>query len=148
MTSFATFQLRGAGAIALAYAVFVVVMTDGLSLGQHSAVKLAALVVGLVIAVGITFALLWARQMYQDGRRTVADEREEQIEAVAERVGYRVLDSAAFLLVLLALTDAAWNWLGSFALTRTEGLIFALVTVSASAATSRFLAGYIAARRR
>jgi hypothetical protein len=147
MASFSTFQLRGAAAIAVAYVAFVVVMTDGFSLARHSAAELAVLVVGLVVMVGVAFALLWARQMHRDGMRTVADEREEQVEAVAERVGYRVLDGALLLLMLLVLSDAAWGWLGSFALTRPEGLVFALVSVSVSAALGRFLAGYAAARR-
>ncbi len=147
MASFSTFQLRGAATIAAAYLAFVVVMTEGSSLSQHSASELAALVVGLVVMVGVAFAVLWVRQMHQDGGRKTADEREEQIEAVAERVGYRVLDGALFLLMLLVLSDAAWGWLGSFALTRPEGLVFALVTASVSAALGRFLAGYAAARR-
>lgn len=148
MTSFATFQLRGAAVIALGYGVFVALMTDGLTLGQHSAEKMTTVVGGAFVVLAIVFALLWAWQMRQDGKRSLADEREEQIEAASERAGYRLLDGAIFVLLLLALSDAKWGWLGSFALTRPEGLVFALVTASASAGIGRFIAGYLATRQR
>lgn len=148
MTTFATFQRRGAIVITLGYGLFVALMTDGLSLGQHSAGKMTAILLGAFVLLALVLTLLWALQMRQDGKRSRADEREEEIEAAAERAGYRVLDGAIFALLLLALSDAKWGWLGSFALTRPEGLVFAIVTASASAGIGRFIAGYLAARRR
>lgn len=148
MSSFAKFQMRSAVLMSAAYAMFAVLMLDGPTLGQRSANQMTLIIVGLFIGLAIAFALLWSRSMHQDGGRTRADEREEQIEAAAERTGYRFLDAAIFGLMLLALSDAKWGWLGSFALTRPEGLVFALVTASAVAGIGRFLTGYIAARQR
>ena len=147
MTSFSNFQLRGAGLIGLGYAAFVMLMLDGFALGQRGAGQMAIVILGLFLLFAVAFALLWARQMHQDGKRRLADEREELIEAAAERAGYRILDAAIFVLMLVALTDAQWGWLGSFALTRPEGVVFALVTASAAAGLARFVAGYVAARR-
>lgn len=147
MSSFSNFQLRGAGLIGLGYAVFVTFMVDGFTLGQRSAGQMATLILCLFLLLAVTFTVLWARQMHQDGKRRVADEREELIETAAERWGYRMLDIAIFVLMLLALCDAQWGWLGSFSLTRSEGVIFALVSASSVAAFGRFCAGYMAAKR-
>ena len=147
MSSFSRFQMRSAVLMSAAYAMFAVLMFDAPTLGQRSANQMVLIIVGLFIGLAIAFAVLWSQSMHQDGGRTRANEREEQIEATAERAGYRLLDAAIFGLMLLAVSDAKWGWLGSFALTRPEGLVFALVTASAFAGIGRFLTGCIAARR-
>lgn len=147
MTSFASFQIRGAAVIAAAYGLFLVLMLDGLTLGQHSAGQMALILVGSSLLLALVFGVLWSQQMHQDGKRTRADEREELIETSAERAGYYILDAAIFGLLVLALSDANWKWLGSFTLTRPEGLVFALVMASVCAGLGRFVAGFIAARR-
>lgn len=143
--------MRSAVLMSAAYAMFAVLMFDAPTLGQRSANQMVLIIVGLFIGLAIAFAVLWSQSMHQDGgrtrARTRADEREEQIEATAERAGYRLLDAAIFGLMLLAVSDAKWGWLGSFALTRPEGLVFALVTASAFAGIGRFLTGCIAAPR-
>lgn len=147
MDSYARFQTRSGLVILGVYAGFVVWMTDGLTLGDHSPQALLFLMAGAFVAGAGLFGGLWVAHMRGDGDRHQLDEREAAIEAQAERQAARVTDAGLFVLVLLALSDAQWGWMGSFALTRTEGLVFALFTLSALAGLARFAAGVRGARQ-
>jgi hypothetical protein len=147
MDSYARFQARSGLLILGVYAGFVVWMTDGLTLGNHSPQALFLIMVGAFVAGAMLFGGLWVAHMRRDGDRHQPDEREAAIEAQAERQAARVTDAGLFVMVLLALSDAQWGWMGSFALTRTEGLIFALFTLSALAGLARFAAGALRARQ-
>ncbi len=150
MSLYERFQLRGAMLILAGYVFFVVMMMDGLMLGSHTAGRMAFLVIGTMAMLAVGFAGLWVLAMRSDGphRHGTPDERERQIELVAERAGYRLLDGAIFVLIILALVDAGGaGILGSFNMNRPEGLIFALVTASALAGVVRFVAGWHAARQ-
>lgn len=147
MTSYARFQLSAAIMIAAAYAVFLIWMMTGLTLATRSAEELGLLTLGGFSVLGALFAALWIVHLGRDGHRKLADEREEMIEARAERASTRVTDGALPLLVILALSDAKWGWMGSFALTLTEGLVSAVITISALAGIVRFVAGYGVAGR-
>lgn len=147
MDSYARFQARSGLVIVVVYLGFLVWMTDGLTLGQHSPKALVMFMAAAFVAGAGLFGGLWVAHMRGDGDRRLADEREAAIEAQAERQAARVTDAGLFALVMLALSDAQWGWMGSYALTRTEGLIFALFTLSALAGLVRFGAGALGARR-
>lgn len=147
MNSYVRFQTRAGLVIVAVYAGFLVWMTDGLTLGQHSPQALLTLMAAAFVAGAVLFGGLWVAHMCRDGDRHQPDERESAIEAQAERQAARVTDAGLFVLVLLALSDAQWGWMGSFALTRTEGLIFALFTLSALSGLARFAAAALAARQ-
>jgi hypothetical protein len=147
MESYVRFQALAGVAILAVYAGFVVWMIDGLALGQRSPQALLLFMVVAFFAGAVLFGGLWIAHMCRDGDRRLADEREAAIEVQADRLGARVTEAGLAVLVLLALTNAQWNWMGSFALTRTEGLIFALFTLSALSGSARFAAGALGAWR-
>lgn len=147
MSSFAGFQLKAAALIALVYLGFVFWMLDGWTLTPRSPEALGVFMLAAFVAGALGFGGLWVAHMRHDGPRSLADEREASIEAAADRDAARVTDGALFFLVISALSDAKWGWMGSFALTRLEGLVFALFSISALAGLVRFAAGYRRAQR-
>ncbi len=147
MDSYARIQLRAAGLIAVFYSVFLIWMMNGLTLGSRSPEELGLFTAGTFVVGAVLFGTLWIAHMVGDGDRRLADEREEVIEALAGRAAARVTEGALFVLLILALSDAKWGWMGSFALTRTEGLVFALFTISALAGIVRFAAAFRSAGR-
>ena len=129
--------------IAVVHAVFLIWMMTGLTLATRSAEELGLFTIGGFAVAGA----LWIVHLGRDGDRKLADEREEMIEARAELASTRVTDGALLLLVILALSHAKWGWMDSFALIRTEGLVFAVIAILALAGIVRFVAGYRVAGR-
>lgn len=147
MDSFARFQARSGLVVLAVYAGFVLWMIDGLALGQRSPLAILLVMVVAFAMGAVLFGGLWVAHMRSDGDRHLADEREAAIEAKSERLAAQINDTGLLLLVLLALSEAEWGWMGSFALTRMEGLVFALVSLSALSGLVRFVAGARAAMR-
>ena len=154
MSAFERLYALGAGVILACYAIFVVVMTQGGALAAHSPKQLAIFVVVYLLVLAALMSFLWARTMMADPNgRTTADERENQIEARAERGGYFALDIGLMVLLVLVLGDAILTsadgsgFLGSFRLNRPEAIVFAVASVSTIGALGRCLVGWISARR-
>lgn len=148
MSAYEKLHLGGFGALTIGYAGFAALMMDGMTLGSRGPGYMALLLLGYLAVLAVALGAFWITAMRADNpERTLPDEREERIEDRADRVGYRLLDSAVAGLVGLVLADAVWGFLGSFSLTRPEAVVFALVTVSTLAGLARFGAGYLAARR-
>lgn len=136
-----------AAGIELAYIAFFLLMTDGLTLGDRSPGFLTSCVIGFMIIVALVIA---AQQFLQESdTKNFPDEREMAVDTRSEQIGYRVLEAGIFAVIALALLESysGPNSLGSYSLTRPEGIIFALVTITALAGLTRVLSAFAAARR-
>lgn len=153
MTRYERMTLGSFLLISAAYAAFFAVMTEG---GQLSARMPDHMLAGLLaifgfLAVGhiALWITTWSRRDAQ-GRPddAVPDEREEQIELRADRWAYFLGEAGLFLLLVLAwLKWSGYAAGGSFTPTTPQGLIFAIVTLSALVALGRQLVGFTLSRR-
>lgn len=139
--------------IAAAYAAFFAVMTEGgqllAGMPDHLLARLLAIFGFLMVGHIALWVATWSRRDAQ-GRPgdAVPDEREEQIELRADRWGYFLGEAGLFLLLILAWLQWSGHVAGgSFAPTTPQGLIFAIVTLSALVALGRQLVGFTLSRR-
>ena len=145
MSGFERLHLWGLGLTGLAYAGFVLVMTDKGQLASHAPGTLLLILLIYTAVLGLALGGLFVQGL--EGR-TKPDERESAIDGRAERAGYYGIETGLAVLVLLVLLDA-WGggFLGSFRLNRPEAVVFALVSVSTFGGLCRFVAGWRAARQ-
>jgi len=132
-------MLWAAIGIEIAYIGFFVLMTDGLTLGQRSPqFMLIAVVAFLAVFAAIVLAQTW---LGKPASRAFPDEREEAVDTRAEQISARLLEGGVFAVIALAIFEASTgpNSLGSYSLTRPEGLVFAMVTISGFAGVARML---------
>ncbi|MGC1505332.1 MAG: hypothetical protein WA782_14475 [Sulfitobacter sp.] len=147
MSHYTKLMLWSAIAVESAYVGFFILMTDGLALGERSPKFMSFAVVGFLVAVAVVILL----QQWLSGpaSRSFPDEREEALDAKAERFGAGFLEAGVFVIATLAIYEAAAgpNSLGSYSLTRPEGLVFAMITISSLAGFARMILAIIQDRR-
>lgn len=149
MSQLERFYLQGAIAIAVFYLAFAWTITGGGVLVPLRASTFVILLLAYAGGLSATLGMLWVRTMRSDGSgKSRADEREEAIEARADRAGYYTLDAGLFLVLLLViLKSGPAQDTGGWSLEKPETLALALVSLSAFAGCARFVVGFIAARR-
>jgi len=149
MSRYQKFSLGLTAILSVSYLIFFMRMTDGLVLGDRTAGSmgwlLVLLMVSLTISAMILWVVVWSRKQ---GKDLVPDEREHQIETRSESRAYWAMEVGVTVLILLAIGHAAYgeNWLGSYSLMRAEGLVFALVSVTALAGIVRAIFAFFAGR--
>ncbi len=139
MSHYSKTMLGAAIAVELAYIGFFILMTDGLSLGARSPTFMAFSVLGFLAAVAV---VVFGQQMIsKPPGHAFPDEREEMLEAKSEQSGARILEGGVLAVAALAIYQAAAapDSLGSYSLTRPEGVVFAMVTIISIAAVGRML---------
>lgn len=132
-------MLSAAIAVEIAYLVFFILMTDGLTLGSRSPRFMSFSVLGFLATVA---AVVLAQQLLsKPATRHVPDEREELVDTTSEKFGGRILEAGVFAVAALAIYEAALgpHSLGSYSLTRSEGIVFAMITISSLAAVARMI---------
>jgi len=142
MSKYEKQMLGGILAVIIAYGGFFLSMTDGWVVGDRSMLFLA-ISVGAFLAITVTIMSFVAKANPEN----TVDEREVEIEQWSESVGYYALESGVFVLIVLTLLDGRYAFLQSYRFTRPEGLILALVTISALAGLGRMMSAFFEARR-
>lgn len=147
MSQYEKIMLLGAAAVSAAYLGFASLMTDGIILGERS-----ALFMGLCLLsfMGVVAAVMFLTSFFtKPAPGPPPDEREEVLDSAAGELGYYALDIGVFIVLLLALLEsyAGQDVLGSFGLGRPEGIVFWLVSANAIAGVTRLLGAFILALR-
>lgn len=147
MTTYERMMLAGAGAIAAAYFIFALLMTDGWSLGARSAGFMGLCLLGFTVVLAASVIIGGVTAPKQSA--SIPDEREEILDIAAGSLAYHSLEVAVFIVILLGLLEHAMGveTLGSYSLTRSEGLVFWLVSTISFAGFVRLLGSFIMARR-
>ncbi len=137
-------------AIIVAYGSFVFMMVgdDGL-IAANAGYLLTCLVIYVVVIIIITVICIVYLSSKSKQQNVEPDEREELVDIKSERVGYFILEFSVIGLVLLSLVEAfnGNEAFGSFSLTSSAGLIFALISVVSISGFSRLVAAIIGTHR-
>ena len=142
MTGYEKLMLGGVIALLTAFAVFVALMTDGLILGPRGAGFMALCVLGFLALMTVIMIIVVGPIP-----KSFPDEREQAIDQWSERIGYFTMEIGIFITIALALFEASDRSLGSYSLSRPEGLGFELITISTLAGLARLLTALFRARK-